>query len=382
MKRMVVLIGSVVIIMMVLVSCANTGKESLEPPVDTEQKLDSGAVDDAKYESVYDMAFASFLPDTVMIQAGDLDVTWAELFVSMRSMVGRLSEHYGDEPIDWLGPWDDDRTVAEWLLQYVKGSVLSAKALEYGAKLHGIALSEEDWAVIREENNRLEADWGGEEAFLKMIWEENGFYSLALYEYMKSFNRLSELLLSKLYGEEMERVPDEDVEEFIAGNGFIMAKHIVLFKPEYGGSEDVLERIEEIQIKLGTYIGEDFDAYFDELMSTYSEDVEGYETYPQGFLFLYGDLTQYFYEAAVSLEINETSEIVEGEDGYHIIYRIPINYDVVPFSLYQQQDYRTLRMLTALEKFELLLAGWLDMLAPEFTDAFESIDIREMFKRA
>lgn len=366
-----------------LVSCANAAEDPLENPVDPEQNADSNAAEDTPADSVYDVAFATFPPDTVMIRTKDLgDVTWAEIFVYMRSMVGTLSDYFEDDPVDWSASWDNEISCAEWVLQYAKQEALSMKALEYGAKLHGVALSEDDWAVIREENSSSAADWGGEEKFRKMLWEEKGFKNLELFEYMKSYNRLSELLLMKIFGKELELMTDKDVAEFIADDGFIMAKHIYLVKPEYGGGEDALEKIENILAELNAYRGEDFDAYFDELMNKYSEDTERLDNFPHGFLFQYGDLTQYFYEAASSLEINGLSGIVEGDEGYHIIYRIPLNYDVIPVANFLAEDYRTLRMLVAYEKFGLLLNDWAETLDPEFTAELESIDISEMFKRA
>ncbi|MCL2165301.1 MAG: peptidylprolyl isomerase [Oscillospiraceae bacterium] len=432
MKRTVGLILCAIMLIMAPVSCANTVEEPLTPPSDSEQNGDSNAANDTHTESandaafssfpqgaegepldslgdpeqkgsyekadekpadiypevvfstedVYEVAFASFPPDTVMLRAGGYDVTWAEIFVYMHSIVGTLSEYYGEEPVNWSAPWDDEFSCAEWVLHYAKLEALYMKAIEYGARLYGVALSEEDWAAIREENQNLAIEWGGEEAFLKRIWEEKGFKSLDLYEYMKSFNRLSELLLNEIYGEELELVSDEDVAEFIANDGFIMAKHIYLIKPDYGGSEDALEKIEGILAELEAYSGEGFDAYFDELMNTYSEDYEGLTNLPFGYLFQSGDLTQYFYDAAAMLDINELSGIVEGEEGYHIIYRIPINYDAMPFANILAEDNRTLRMLVAYAKFDLLLNDWVDALDPKYSEELETIDISEMFKRA
>ena len=333
-------------------------------------------------ESVYDTAFASFPSDTVMLRAGGIDVTWAEFFVYMRAMVSTLSAYYKDEPIDWSAPWDEKVNCAEWVLQYAKEEALSMKVLEYGAAMHDVALGEDDWALIREENRTLAQEWGGEDEFRKVLWEENGFKSLELFEYMKSYGRLSELLLMKLFGTELELMTDQDAAEFTASDGFIMAKHIFIIKPEYGGGENAQERADDLLAMLNAYQGDDFDTYFNELMNTYSEDTERLESFPQGFLFQYGDLTQTFYETAVTLDINEFYGIVEEEEGYHIIYRIPINYDTIPVSYVLNEDYRTLRILVAYTKFGQMLEEWSAELNPEYTDELKSIDVAVMFKRA
>ena len=337
---------------------------------------------DALVENVYDTAFAIYPPDTVMIRTGELEVTWAEIFVYMHSIVSYLSSYYGEDPVDWSAPWDDETSCAEWVLQYAEQEALYNKALDYGAELKGVSLSDDDWAAILEENHNLAMDWGGEEEFLSKIWKENGFYSLELFNYYRGYNRLAELLLMAEYGEELELVTDAEVAEVTANDGFIMVKHIYIIKPEYGGSDDAYDRIEDILARLNAYQGEDFDGYFDELMYAYSEDYDGLERLPDGYLFQYGDMTAYFFDAAVALNINEISGIVDGGDGYHIIYRIPINYDVNPFSFAKQEDYRSLRELVAHSKFSMLCDDWYNMLTPEFTEEFKSIDISTMFKRA
>jgi len=387
MKRIIVLILCVIMLMATLASCKSTEIDPTETPDDTQQSGDTNTPDvtsdDTPAPGVYDVAFATFPPDTVMIRIEGLnDVTWDEIFVYMRSMVGTLSAYYEDDPVNWAAPWDDEITCAEWVLQYAKREALYNKALEYGAGLNGVSLTVYDWASIDEETYNLMIEWGGEEKYLKMLWEDRGFYSLELFEYLMSFNRLTDLLLTAIYGKEFELMTDEEVEGVIADDGFLMVKHIFIIKPEEDDGGDTYERIEDILAELNAYSGDDFVSYFDELMRTYSEDNEGLDKLPDGYLFLYGDLTQYFYDAAMSLEVNELSGVVEGEDGYHIIYRIPINYDAVPFSFAVQEDFRSLRALVASSKFSVLHEGWMNMLEPEFTDELESIDISEMFKRA
>jgi hypothetical protein len=45
-----------------------------------------------------------------------------------------------------------------------------------------------------------------------------------------------------------------------------------------------------------------------------------------------------FYDATIALEIGAFSDIVESDFGYHIIYRLPIDYDVTPIAY---SDYGT-----------------------------------------
>jgi len=386
MKKTVLLTLCSVILLMALFSCAKPEEAPAEipdeNPVETEQYADSASADTLPAGTAFDVAFASFPPETVMIRAGDLEVSWAELFVYLRTMVGNLSDYYDGESINWSASWDNEITSAEWVIQYAIEEALFMKALEYGAGLYSVALSEADWTLIREENADTAIEWGGDEAFLRMLWEDKGFVNLELFEYMKSFSRLSELLLMEIYGAELELMSDAEVEAFIIDDGLIMAKHIFLYKPEFGGYDDALDRIEDILLELKAYSGEDFDAFFSELMNMHSEDTIGLDRLPNGYLFKYGDLTPYFYDAAIALDINEFSEAVDGEDGYHIIYRIPLNYDTIPFSYIIEEDYRTLRMLVAFAKFDQIVDDWHGLLEPEYTMELKSIDVAVLFRDA
>ena len=388
MKKVLLLILCSVMLLMALHSCAKPEEEPAENPVGSqqnggpEQNGDYGKAGVFPAGGAFDVAFATFPPETVMMRAQGLEVTWAELFVHLRTMVGNLSDYYDGEPIDWSASWDYDITSAEWVIQYAIDEALFTKALEYGAGLYGVALGEADWALMREENDDIALEWGGEEAFHEMLWEEKGFINLELFEYMKSFSRLSELLLMEIFGAELELMSDEDVGAFVVDDGLIMARHIFLYKPEFGGYDDALGRIEGILFELKAYSGDDFSAFFNDLMHTHSEDAIGLERLPNGYLFRYGDLTPYFYDAAIALDIYELSEVVDGEDGYHIIYRIPLDLDSIPFSYIIDEDYRTLRMLVAFAKFDQIVDGWLNLLELEYTKEFESIDVAVMFKDA
>jgi hypothetical protein len=71
---------------------------------------------------------------------------------------------------------------------------------------------------------------------------------------------------------------------------------------------------------------------------------------------------------------------VETTYGFHIIHRIPLNYDEPPQSNTWQGDYSPLRYLVALGMFDTALNGWLETIGSEFTPAYESFDMSVVFK--
>ena len=122
-----------------------------------------------------------------------------------------------------------------------------------------------------------------------------------------------------------------------------------------------------------------FEAFFDELMFEHSQDSGGVSFFPGGYLFQDGDMEVPFYEGTIALDIGTLSGIVETGHGYHIILRLPIDYDSVPISSLFRGDDISLRMRTAIDMFDFALAGWMDSIPPAFTAEFYLIDLLELF---
>ena len=120
-----------------------------------------------------------------------------------------------------------------------------------------------------------------------------------------------------------------------AEDGYMMAKHILMRTSVYDESGNatamtdaekaqVKEKMEDMLKQLKAYTGDDFDAFFDQLMNQYSEDNSGLAAFPNGYLFQDGNMVSPFEEATKALQIGQFGqELVETEFGYHIIYRIP-----------------------------------------------------------
>ncbi|MCL2153136.1 MAG: peptidyl-prolyl cis-trans isomerase, partial [Oscillospiraceae bacterium] len=219
---------------------------------------------------------------------------------------------------------------------------------------------------------------GSEEDFLRVLWEENGCRTLELYKYLCDTSYLANATFNKLYGENGELMSDEDLADYTSMDGFLMAKHILCLKQDDDEGAAKAEA-ESILASLNSYNGNDFDSFFDELMLEYSDDSGGLQSYPDGYLFQPGDMVPSFTEACAALDIGSYSGLVESDYGYHIIYRLPIDYDAIPFANYMQNDYSPLRYLTATSLFNSQILLWRDMLAPEYTSEYDSIEIADLF---
>ena len=348
---------------------------------DSDNSSGSGSVDSddgsGGYGVDFDAAFSTFAPDTVMIRAGEYIITWEEFFVQLFGHISSVLEAYGGMLPDWSEQLENGQTYAEAIMEYALEYAMMYKAIEYGAERNGVGLDQDDLEFIQTDFDSGVELFGGLEELGKYLWEEYGYYSIELYKYFLNTGYLGNKLFDTLYIAD-DALQDEDIAEYIAMDGFMMAKHILRLKPEEGEDTAITE-MEAILDQLNSYDGADFESFFDELMKANSEDDGGLTYFPDGYLFQYDDMNPLFSEACESLEIGELSGVIDAGYGYHIIYRLQIDYDTIPFANYMQEDYSTLRYLVASRLFSTVLHEWTEILDAEKTPEFDSIDIAGMF---
>ena len=357
---------------------APPGMEDAEGAGGTEG-ADSTADSLMDIESDLEALFAAFSPDTVMLDISGFDVTWGELFFYMNSHINGLRSNI-EGPVDWSEVQYDDVTYADLVLMYSLDNALMYKSFEYGARLNGISLNDEHLALVQSDFEQMAAMYGGEEMLLQLLWLESGCYSKELLDYFLETGFLANLLFAELYGDAGEKVSDEDVMEFIGDEEFLMAMHILRLKPEEGEEDTALAEAEEILSLLNDYDGDDFKGFFAGLMYEHSQDEGGLVQFPGGYLFQYGDMVQPFYTACTELEIGEFSGIVETEYGYHILLRLPIDFDATPQSFMMYGDYRSLRIFVAESFFDEVLAEWRDSLVVTHSAAYDSMDLASLLE--
>jgi hypothetical protein len=147
------------------------------------------------------------------------------------------------------------------------------------------------------------------------------------------------------------------------------------------GTAAALEEAEEILRLLNERIGSDgFVDFFREMMNEHSEDL-GLRNFPDGYVFREGDMVEEFFEATIGLEIGEISGIVETMYGYHIIMRLPIDYDSMPIPPPGAPP-TSLRQLAAMEDFDLRRYQWLSAVESnlEFSHEYEALDLAIVFE--
>ena len=390
MKRIILLILCAVMLSAFITACGasdNSTDYYWDPPSDGSSDNAASSGDGAssdnnginKHGVDYEAAFAAFAPDTVMLVAGDYTVKWSELYFSLRSVLNSLISNYGELP-DLSELMPEGIPYYEAVLNYAIDNAMVYRAIEYGAKKSGVTLSEDDHDYLKEEYGSIVDSYGGMDEFLNTLWEEDGISNFDLFYYLYSIPYLAELTFKELYGADGALIPDEEAAAQTASAGYIMAKHILRLKTE-DGDDTPMREAEDILELLDNYDGEDFESFFDSMMYEYSEDAGGLSSFPNGYLFQYGDMVPEFYDACIALEAGSYSGLVETTYGFHIVYKLPVNYDEIPMYNYNQYDYRPLRGIVAQEMFNDNISEWVDLHVPEHTAEFDSMDITQIFKK-
>ncbi len=374
---------SAVLLLSLLAGC----KQSTSPFVSTSPS-DSATPDTSPSASSdiqtidEDAAYASNAADEVMATVDGTDITWAELFYNIHYFTSTASGTTG-AITDWDADYEDGISYADYVLNESIDYILKDMAIVYGARQLGVTLSEDDEAEIQANWDTTVTEQGGEEAFAATLEAEYCTPDILMEMLRTSY--LAQSCFDELYGPDGAKLSDDEVADYTAEDGYMMAKHILLKTTNDDETEmtdeekaAVYAQMEEILADLQSYDGDDFDAYFSQVMQDVSQDPGSLANFPDGYLFLDGEMVTEFEDATRALEIGELSGIVETSFGYHIIYRLPISYDDTPMSVAQYGQY-SLRYIVARQMFDAVMEEWRNSLDVQYTDAYNALDFSTMY---
>jgi hypothetical protein len=387
-KKILALLLSAVMIAAVFTGCKQTTKS---PFVSSGSATPSGASAAAASPSAaalnYEKAYASLDPKTVMMTIDGKDVQWDELFYYITYSIYQV-ESQGGQISDWSAIMKDETTYKDYVLNSAANFALQNEAINYGAKQLNVALSDKDKTDLQTDYDTQVSSSGGEEAFLAQLKE--GYITKEIYNMLSEIGYLSKDCFTALYGDDGSKLSDKDVADYTASDNYIMAKHILFMTvttDESGNTNPisdaekakVREKAEAVLTELKNYKGKDFDAYFDELMNANSEDKGGLSSFPNGYLFKSGDMVTEFDNAAKALQIGQfTPELVESTVGYHIIYRLPIDYNTTPIENSSSGN-QSLRFIAAYDMYLAVTDTWLNSLNVTYSNQYKALDLEKLF---
>ena len=376
MKKKLSLLLALVMLFACLTACGTAAPGKTPEPEETTAPEATPAPE--KEPDRYDLAFAQYAPEEVVMTIDGQNVTWQEYFYWIYSIAYQL--HQMSE-IDWSADLDGAHTYQTYAQQYAENaltqySVIARKAEELGLEISAEEQAEID-AIYAEDVEQFGN--GDEEDFARYLAANH--VPLDMYNSMNSASVHYMNIFEHYFGVMGAALPDEDVLSYARDAGYMHAKHILLKTVDDAGeplSDEeagaARSRAEDILSQLAGLSGAELEEKFDELMLANSED-SGLAYYPDGYYFLPGEMVQPFEDAVLSLADGKLSpELVESDFGYHIILRLPLDLD-------EKIDYSgySLRYIAAYALFENMSLEWFDDAEIVYSDEFADLDFNELF---
>ncbi|NLB28846.1 MAG: hypothetical protein GX823_01245, partial [Clostridiales bacterium] len=311
-----------------LMSCA--GKKAVTTGAITGDDLNSG--NNISFESAY----AKYSPSDIVLTSsgGEHHVTWDLMYYFICLAIEEVYGTTGAYPD--LGDTSETGYHGQ-IMARAEESALACLAIEYAAAEIGAEITGDDRASIALNQELAEEQEGGSEAFEEYLSAIHA--SRDVYLYLTGIiDYLYENTVIATYGEGARLFSDADTASFLNGEEYFTVKQIFFSASAddgvtpLGDDERLIarDRAKSVLVTLNSYAGDDFDAFFDELMFEHSEDTTSLNMYPGGYLFKRGQAYPALEAAASSLEVGALSGVIETELGYHIVYRLPLNYDIIP----------------------------------------------------
>ena len=342
----------------------------------------------------YDRLYALHEPDEVVAAIGGEDITWDEYFCWLYMNAGQVESffqqaaaYYGTE-LKWTDSYSDEQTYADFVISATEQNISRFIAIEKAAADMGFV---KDAAFEAELNEQRAGDiatvcgeGASEEEFFAKLAENR--MTRAGYERISSANAVYSQAFMSVFGEQFEKVETEDIIDFLNENKFMYASHILLMTTGDDGAAldddakaERREQLETLRAELSAIEdSQTLVARFKELKEEYDEDT-GKTAYPDGYVFLPGEMVAEFEEGVKALADYGVSQPVKSGYGYHVILRLPLTADTV-VSYDSTGAAVTGRSLFASFDYAAGLDAYLENLSVEYVGDFQAPDLSKYVK--
>ena len=357
--------------------------ETQEPAAETAVPVDVETLD---YEALY----ALHDPAEVVMIVDGKDITWGEYF-SWLYMSAMQTEQYfvsmGNYgvPLKWSDAvGEDGSTYADAAIAGGENTLRQLLTILGYAESQGVVASQETLDAIQAQRDSDKKATVGEEgteedfaAYLHSLYRSEEAYQRAT-----TANYLNIQNYTDTYGAEAEKVSEEQALSYLKEQGYLRANHILLSTMDLQTGEALDEATvaekEALAQKLVTELQaiqdpEELVERFRELKEEYCED-SGKTAYPDGYVFLPGEMVTEFEEGVTALADYGLSQPVKTSYGYHIILRLPLSADAV-VSYDNTGAAVTGRSLFASYDYAAGLDAYLENLSVEYVDGFQAPDL-------
>lgn len=362
--------------------------ETQEPAAETAVPVEVETLD---YEALY----ALHDPAEVVMIVDGKDVTWGEYF-SWLYMSAMQTEQYFvamanyGVPLKWSDPvGEDGSTYADSAIAGGENTLRQLMTILGYAESQGVEASQEtlDAVQAQRESDKLATvgEEGTEEDFAQFL--HSLYRSEEAYQRATLANYLNLQHYSDTYGENGEKVSDEQALGYLEENGYLYANHILLTTMDLQTGEALEEAAVAEKEAQAQVLAEELQAIqdpeqlvkrFQELKEEYDEDT-GKVAYPDGYVFLPGEMVAEFEEGVKALADYGVSQPVKTSYGYHVILRLPLTADTV-VSYDSTGAAVTGRSLFASFDYAAGLDAYLENLSMEYVDDFQAPDLSKYVK--
>ena len=332
--------------------------------------------------------------DEVVLSLDGETASWEE-YCQWLFSTGRQIEDYFRQmasfyglAADWEGSVGDGSgmTYAQYAVHETNENLSNILAYRRFAAGEQISLSEDQQAQLTDE--ALAKALLGENATVEQLTaelEKEGF-SIETFRRIRETNLQLDAFFDDCYGENGEKVTDEEAVAFLEEKGYVSAGHILLMTIDPNTGDKLEEAaVAEKKLKAGE-IADELRAIADpeqreqrflELKAELCED-GGKIAYPNGYTYTAGTMVKEFESAVNALEPFEVSDPVESAYGYHVIMRLPLRADSLLYSA--QGTPVTARQETAVAGMNDRLAAFIEANPVAFAEGIEDFDLVKYLK--
>ena len=343
----------------------------------------------------YEALYALHDPAEVVMIVDGKDVTWGEYF-SWLYMSAMQTEQYfvsmGNYgvPLKWSdAAGEDGSTYADAAIAGGENTLRQLMTILGYAESQGVEASQEtlDAVQAQRESDKLATvgEEGTEEDFAQFL--RSLYRSEEAYQRATMANYINLQNYTDTYGENGEKVSDEQALGYLEENGYLYANHILLSTMDLQTGEALDEAAVAEKEAQAQKLAEELQAIqdpeelvkrFRELKEEYDEDT-GKTTYPDGYVFLPGEMVTEFEEGVKALADYGVSQPVKSSYGYHVILRLPLTADTV-VSYDSTGAAVTGRSLFASFDYAAGLDAYLENISVEYVDGFQAPDLSKYVK--
>lgn len=300
----------------------------------------------------------------VVATAGNIEITYDELYYLANTRKAELLEAYGENALA------DPTRLAEFE-RFVWDNLLNlSHAMLSLAKDYDIDIEEGDVAqrVDTHMEEILADTFGGErDAYVESL---NSSYLTDRYvrTYVAVENYLGVEIIKHMLEAGAIDSSDAAAKSYIWGDDFIRIRQVLIETRNYKNAEAALAKINELHAKVSQATGDAArnDAMLDAMMFSTSLDTSGH-----GIYFARGEMEQSFENAAFALPLYGVSEVMEVEEGYTFVMRLPKE----EAYLDDPQNFETLKNQTYLIALNNAARGRFAQMSLTKTSFGESLDL-------